>query len=324
MKLDCTVVMPAYNEGNDLTPIVEQVVEAMSKTSYQFEVVLVDDGSTDNTWAVIDTLREKHPQVKAIHFARNFGHQLAVHAGIKAATGDMVAVMDSDGQDPPELLPEMFDKIRKDDYDVVNCVRKKRKESVVKRFCYYTFYRLYSRLVPFDMQPDSGDFSAMNRKVADIIAGVSQHTPFIRGMRSWSGGKHFKLEYERQARHAGDSKYSLAKLFVLAIDGITSFSKVPLRLSIIVGTVVSIVSIFYAIFIVVAKLLTGYPSTAEKMGWASLAFLVAFLGGMTLTVLGIIGEYLGHIFDAVRGMPPYLIDKKIGWEGERNVKVVER
>jgi glycosyltransferase involved in cell wall biosynthesis len=317
MKLDCTIVMPAYNEGDDLTPIVEQVVDVMTKTSYEFEIVLIDDGSSDNTWAVLDALREKHTQVKALHFARNFGHQLAVHAGIKAAAGDMVAVMDSDGQDPPSLLPEMFDKIKNDGYDVVNCIRKKRKESTLKRFCYYTFYRLYSRLVPFEMQLDSGDFSAMNRDVADTIASVSQHTPFIRGIRSWAGGKHFNLEYEREARHAGTSKYSVVKLFLLALDGITSFSKVPLRLSIVIGTIVSMASIFYAIFIVIAKLTTGYPGTPEKMGWASLAFLTAFLGGMILTVLGIIGEYLGHIFDAVRGMPPYLVDKKIGFEEKK-------
>jgi len=315
MRPVCSVVMPAFNEETGLADVVEAVVKALSAGEVQpFEIVLVDDGSTDATWEVIARLAKRHPEIRGLRFARNFGHQLAVHAGLKATAGEVVAVLDSDGQDPPELLPEMVRKIRRDGYDVVNCVRKKRKERAWKRAAYFLFYRLYRRLVPFELPVDSGDFSAMSRAVVDTIAGVSQHTPFLRGMRAWAGGRQVRLEYERQARQAGESKYGLVKLLVLAFDGITSFSKIPLRLSIVAGLGVSAGSIVYAVFVIVRKLTTDYPSSPEKQGWASLAFLVAFLGGLTLTVLGIIGEYLGHIFDAVRGMPPFLVRERLGFE----------
>lgn len=315
MRPVCSVVMPAYNEEDGLAAVVDGVVQALADGGCApFEVVLVDDGSADATWEVIGKLRERHPQVKGLRFSRNFGHQLAVHAGIKAAQGEVVAVMDSDGQDPPELLPAMVRKIRDDGYDVVNCVREKRKETAWKRAGYFLFYRLCQRLVPFPMTLDSGDFSAMSRSVVETMAGISQHTPFLRGIRAWSGGRQFSLAYERKARQAGEPKYGFLNLVTLALDGITSFSKVPLRLSIVLGSVVSAGSLLFAATVIVLKVTIDFPSTPEKQGWASLAVLISFLGGLTLTVLGIIGEYLGHIFDAVRGMPPFLVRERLGFD----------
>lgn len=305
--------MPAYNEGDGLVTIVAEVAGVMDASPWTYEIILVDDGSKDHTWPVIGQLHEQYPAVKGLRFARNFGHQLAVHAGIKAAQGDMVAVMDSDGQDPPELLPEMF-RLLGEGHDVVNCIRQKRKESALIRLCYYLFYRMYSRVVPFSISVDSGDFSAMNRRTVDIIAGVSQHTPFIRGIRSWAGGSQIDLPYERMARQAGVTKYSVRKLFVLALTGITAFSKLPLRISIVIGLLISIGSLLYAVTVAAVKLITGYPE--EYTGWASLAFLVAFLGGAQLTVLGIIGEYLGHIYDSVRGMPTFQVAERVGYGDE--------
>lgn len=306
----CSVILPAYNEGKGLIPIVEAVVDVLDQARYTFEVILVDDGSQDDTWQVMQQCRERYTQVKGLRFSRNFGHQLAVHAGIKASSGEMVVVMDSDGQDPPELLPKIF-ALLDEGHDVVNCVRQKRKESGILKLCYYIFYRIYSRLVPFEISLDCGDFSGMNRKTADIIAGVSQHTPFIRGIRGWTGGSQVNLVYERSARQSGISKYSFRRLVLLAITGITAFSKVPLRIASIAGVTISIASLTYAAVIIVQKLLTGYPALS---GWTSLAVLISFLGGMHLTVLGIIGEYLGHIFDAVRGMPPFYIAERLGFD----------
>lgn len=314
MKPEYSVVLPAYNESEGLEEVIGEVVEELRKERHPFEVIIVDDGSTDGTWSVICELRRNHYQVKGIRFARNFGHQLAVHAGIKAADGDIIAVMDADGQDPAYLLPGMFKKIKAEGYDVVNCVRRQRKESGFKRACYYLFYRLYKRLVPFEMPLDSGDFSAFSRKVADVIAESSQHAPFIRGMRAWSGGKQYRLEYEREARKSGETKYSMSKLMVLALDGITAFSKVPLRISIVLGIFISLASFLYTLVVLIQRLTGWGIIEGTQPGWASLAVLVSFLGGIVLTVLGIIGEYLSHIFDAVRGMPPYHISDQLGFD----------
>ena len=311
MSLERSVIMPAFNESEGLIPVVQEVAAELEKQDRSFEIILVDDGSRDDTWSVIQGLHDRIPQVRGLRFARNFGHQLAVHAGLKAAQGQLVAVMDADGQDPAELLTEMFDLIEQG-HDVVNCVRKDRKESGFKRFCYYAFYRVYGRLVPFPIPLDSGDFSAMNRRTVDVIARVNQHTPFIRGIRSWTGGSQYELAYERQERRSGETKYSLRKLIMLAATGVTAFSKVPLRLSIIVGMTISAASLMYALAIFLMKILTGYPE--GYAGWTSIACLVSFLGGAQLTVLGIIGEYLGHIFDAVRGMPAYHVAEQLGFD----------
>jgi dolichol-phosphate mannosyltransferase len=294
-----------------LIPIVEKIVENLNGKNRSYEIILVDDGSADDTWSVIQRLAEKHPGVKGISFPRNFGHQLALHAGVKHSSGEMVALMDSDGQDPPGLLPIMFELIE-EGHDVVNCVRKDRKENWVKRLCYYTFYRFYNLLVPFKVTLDSGDFCAMNRRTADILSNSTPHTPFLRGLRSWAGGKQIDLPYKRDARFSGQPKYRFRHLFLLALNGIASFSKIPLRISIIVGLLFSALSLLYAMLVVYLKLFTDVLEGLA--GWATLAFLISFLGGAILTVLGIIGEYLGYIFEAVRGIPPFLVSETVGFE----------
>jgi dolichol-phosphate mannosyltransferase len=326
MTVDYSVVLPAYNESVGLIPLVDRIVAALSPLGKSYEIILVNDGSGDDTWEVIRGLAARHPQVKGLCFPRNFGHQLALHAGIKHSSGRCLALMDSDGQDPPELLPRMFELIE-EGRDVVNCVRRERKENLLKRSCYYWFYRLYNYFVPFEVTKDSGDFCAMNRRTADILANTTQHNPFLRGLRSWTGGNQIDLPYERDARFSGQPKYRFRHLFLLALNGITSFSKIPLRLSIVVGLLISFSSLCYAILVVYLKLFT---SVLEGLtGWATLAFLVSFLGGAILTVLGIIGEYLGTIFEAVRGVPPFLVSETIGFEdtpesSSENVVVIER
>lgn len=313
-----SIVLPAFNEEEGLGQVVGEIASECDSLNRAYEIVVVDDGSVDSTWDVIRDLSNGNPSIKGLRFARNFGHQLAVHAGIKATTGQSVIVMDSDGQDPPDLIPKLVE-LLESGHDVVNCIRKKRKESALKRFAYFAFYRFYRKLVPFEIPVDSGDFSAMNRRTADLISSVNQHTPFIRGIRSWSGGSQIDYEYERHARQTGETKYSIRKLFLLAASGITAFSKLPLRLSIIAGLTVSMASIVYAMVVVALKLLIGYP---EDAGWSSLATLVAFLGGAQLTVLGIIGEYLGHVFDSVRSMPAFFERERVGFADDSSLAVV--
>ena len=218
----------------------------------------------------------------------------------------MIAILDADGQDPPDLLPVMFMYLN-EGYDVVNCIRKKRKENLVYRFLYFMFYRIYSYLVPFEIPLDSGDFSAMKRHIVDHIARVKQRSPFIRGIRSYCGGKKFLLEYERNSRISGKTKYSIYKLFLLAFNGITSFSKFPLRIIFITGFFISLMSLLYLFIIIILKILYNYPQSA---GWSSLASLITFFGGLQFIFLGIIGEYLGHVFDFSQCLPSFIVSEK--------------
>lgn len=320
MSVHVSVVLPAYNEVDGLRAVVQGVLDVLRPTERTFEVILVDDGSSDGTWDLIRAMCAESSEIRGLRFSRNFGHQLAVHAGLKASSGDYVAIMDSDGQDPPTLLPEIIT-LLESGHDVVNCVRKKRKEPAAVRLCYYFFYRIYGRMVAFDIPLDSGDFSGMNRRTADILARINQHTPFIRGIRSWAGGSQVELPYERLARQAGTPKYRWRSLFILALTGITAFSKVPLRISIVAGLLISTASLLFSIAVVALKLLTGYPEGYG--GWASLATLIAFLGGAQLTVLGIIGEYLGHVFDSVRGMPPFQVAEVEGFGDSPPVRILD-
>ena len=310
-SIDRSVILPAFNEAEGLTSTVDRVVASLSSESQTWEIVIVDDGSSDRTWNVVETCCRQDTRIRGVRFARNFGHQIAVYAGIQRARGAVVAVLDSDGQDPPELLPEMF-KVQAQGYDVVNGVRRKRKESLWKRAAYYTFYRIYSRAVPFQAPLDSGDFSVFSRNIAKIIAGAPRHNPFVRGIRGWVGGNQTEIEYERDERTSGSTKYSITKLFFLALTGIAAFSKLPLRMSIITGTFISLMSLLYGLSVILMKLIYGYPQGYP--GWASLAFLVAFLGGIHLVVLGVIGEYVGYIYDAVSGMPPYVVMSELNLE----------
>ena len=304
-----SVILPIYNEESCLADVVNRIARALDPLQVSYEIVCVDDCSSDATWSIIQELHASNPCVKGLRFFRNFGHQIAVFAGISHGKGQYVAVMDADGQDPPELLPSMFDKCRQG-YDVVYAVRRKRKEHVFKRAGYAMFYRLFRLLVPFEVPLDSGDFSVFSRPVAAFISSRTEKRPFIRGLRSWHGGKQIPFEYERQKRAGGQPKYNLFALVMLALNASVSFSKLPLRIISVAGLIISPIAFLSGIGIVLLKLLVG----VNLSGWTSIATLVIFFGGVNLFVLGILGEYVGDIFDEVKNRPVFLVDQKLGFD----------
>lgn len=303
-----SIILPIYNEEVCLTEMIQRLENILNGLGGTFEIICIDDCSMDSTWSIIRNLHNQKPFVKGIRFKRNFGHQLAVYAGIKKCCGDYIAVLDADGQDPPELLPQLFAKCQ-EGYDVVYAIRRKRKEHIFKRAAYKLFYKFYKMIVPFNVPLDSGDFSVFSKSVADFIKSLNEKRPFIRGLRSWHGGKQFGFEYERQKRLSGDTKYTLRKLFLLAINGLTSFSRIPLRTISVAGILISLGAFFCGIALIIFKFVVGI----NLLGWTSTSVLIIFFGGLNLLVLGIIGEYIGDIFDEVKNRPPFLVDQTLGF-----------
>jgi glycosyltransferase involved in cell wall biosynthesis len=301
-----SVILPIFNEESCLEEVLVRVEKAFAG-SYPYEVLCIDDASSDSSWSIIERFHGHNPAFKGIRFKRNFGHQLAVYAGIKFSKGEYVAVLDADGQDPPELVPQMFKKCE-EGYDVVYAVRKKRKEGVLKRLGYYFFYRIFRAIVPFKIPLDSGDFSVFSRDVADFIKARSERNPFIRGLRSWHGGKQCGFEYERQERLSGKPKYTYLKLFLLALNASIAFSRVPLRMISIFGMLTALAALLGGVIFIILKLTVGI----NLSGWTSLTVLIMFFSGVNLLVLGVIGEYIGDIFDEVKDRPPFLVGQTLG------------
>jgi polyisoprenyl-phosphate glycosyltransferase len=271
-----------------------------------YEIVLVDDGSTDRTAEVVREELLRRPNLVLVRLSRNFGHQLAATAGIELATGEAVVLMDGDLQDPPELIAQFVARWR-EGYDVVYAVRRTRKgESPFKLFTAGVFYRTIKRLTKVSIPVDTGDFRLMSRRVVDALRRLPERHRFLRGMVSWVGYRQTGVEYDRDERSWGATKYPFAKMLRFAIDGITSFSDIPLRFASYFGFSVSAIAFVYALVVVVAKLLRVYPP-GYTPGWASTIVAVVFLGGVQLISLGILGEYLGRIYDEVKGRPLYLI-----------------
>ncbi len=275
----------------------------LAKLGLDLELVIVNDGSRDTTPQLLDEAAASDPRVKAVHLTRNFGHQAAISAGLRVATGDAVAIMDVDLQDPPEILPKFVAKWR-EGFQVVYAVRRKRKESLFKRTAYWAFYRLMAFVSEMDIPLDSGDFCLMDRTAVDLMNGLPECERFVRGLRTWVGLKQTGLEYERDARAAGVPQYTFKKLVKLAADGLVSFSGVPLKMVTRVGVLCGIGSVLFTIWAVLDGI---FNITGADAGWPSLAAIVTFIGSVQLLSLGIIGEYLSRIFVEVKGRPTYLI-----------------
>lgn len=303
-----SVILPIFNEEDCLKGFLHLLVKVFEEMGESYEIICVDDGSSDRSWAVLQEVCQKHSNVKSIKLKRNFGHQIAICAGLRNCRGDYVAILDADGQDPPEVLPRFFEKCR-EGYDVVYAVRRKRKENFIKKLCYKTFYRFYRAIVPFHVPLDAGDFSVISRKVVDFMNSLDEHNPFLRGLRSWYGGKQIGLEYERKKRTSGKTKYSYYKLLHLAVNASVSFSKFPLRLISFLGILISSLSLIAGLGLIVMKIVIGI----HLVGWTSLAILVIFFGGLNLFVLGVMGEYIGSIFDEVKRRPLFIIEEKTGF-----------
>lgn len=301
-----SIIIPIYNEEEVLPSLLPEIVERMDTLGRVYEIVVIDDGSTDGSWNILQSLAAQYRSLEAYRLLRNFGHQKALYSGLHVARGKAIGVMDGDGQDPIEVLMEMFDLWGKG-YDVIYGVRKKRKENILKKSSYFIFYRLYRKMANIDIPLDSGDFCVMDRKVVDFIVSLQDSSPFIRGLRSWYGGRQLGLEYHRLARQKGEPKYTLFKLIDLAINGLTSFSKEPLRWAVYFGGAVSVFTFIFLAAIVIGKLCFNYPESSVSAGWASAISLTSFIGGVNIMLLGLIGEYIMHIFESVKHRPAFLI-----------------
>ena len=299
---ELSVVVPVFNEEENVTVLYSRLTAVLEDTHIDYEIIFVDDGSNDNSLNQLQNLSVKDKRVLVVELARNFGHQVSITAGLDFARGQAVAVMDADLQDPPEALPEFIAKWRKG-YDVIYAIREQRKERWLKRSSYALFYRLLRRVANIDIPLDSGDFCVMDRRVVELLKSMPERSRFIRGIRSWVGLNQVGLPFERHARYAGQSKYTIRRLVLLALDGLISFSYVPLRFISFLGLSVSCLSIFLAVFYFVKKLLYGL----SPPGFATLVVSIFFLAGIQLITMGVIGEYVGRIFEEAKRRPLYVL-----------------
>jgi glycosyltransferase involved in cell wall biosynthesis len=306
-----SIVAPCFNEEGVLHVLYQRVCQAMDQTGEPWELVLVNDGSHDRTPEIMRELRAADPRVKVVDFARNFGHQIAVTAGLDYAQGDAVVIIDADLQDPPEVILEMIDRWQ-EGYEVVYAVRAERKgETWFKEFTAKLFYRLIYRITDMDIPLDTGDFRLMDRKVVETMKQMKERHRFIRGMTSWVGFRQTGVSYVREERFAGETHYPFRKMFKFALDAITGFSYLPLQLATYLGFIIAALSAVGALLVVYARLFMG---TAPFYGQATTLVTVLFLGGVQLITLGIIGEYLGRIYDEVKGRPLYIVREALGFE----------
>ena len=301
-----SIIVPVYNSSEFLHNLLEAIDIERVNNDWDLELLLIDDGSKDNSYEKIIELSLKHTYIKGFRLARNFGHQIAVKTGLSYCSGDYIAVIDDDLQDPPSLLPHFFSYLDNGN-DVAYGVRKKRKESFIKKLSYSTFYRILKRLSDTKIQLDSGDFCVMKKIVVDNMLKLQEKNPFLRGIRAWVGFKQVGVEYERHARFQGESGYTLKKLLKIALDGIFSFSNVPIRLITILGSIGLIFAVIYSSVTLYQNLINDI----EVKGFTSLVILISFFSSLILICLGIIGEYIVRIYDEVRNRPFTVIAETI-------------
>lgn len=303
-----SVAIPIYNEESVLPELYRRVRDVLAELPGEgHEILLVNDGSSDGTLEILETLAQIDPQVRVIALSRNFGHQAALTAALDHATGDVVVLMDGDLQDAPETIPLFLEQYAQG-ADVVYAIRTKRKEHLLKRTCYAAFYRIISRLSDVPLPEDAGDFSLLSRRVVDHLRQSPERHRYLRGLRSWVGYRQVGIPVERDARFAGTSKFSPRKLLKLAFDGIFSFSVVPLRVATMLGAVVIAGSMLFAAYAIGVHLFLS----RSPQGFTALITAVTFLAGVQLLFLGLIGEYIGRIFEQVKQRPQYVIDRILG------------
>jgi len=305
-----SVVAPVFNEEASLPELYHRVRDVLDGAGEAWELVLVNDGSRDRSPEIMRELHARDARVKVVDFARNFGHQVAITAGTDYARGDAVVVMDADLQDPPEVILDLLAKWR-EGYEVVYAVRAKRQgETWFKEFTAKLFYRIIYRITDIDIPMDTGDFRLMDRKVVEALRGVREKHRFMRGLSVWVGFRQTGVKYVRAARYAGETKYPLKKMLRFALDGITSFSYLPLQIATYLGFFIAGV----AIVGIIATIILRLSGSHAFYGQATTLVSVLFLGGVQLISLGIIGEYLGRIYDEVKGRPLYIVRETLGLE----------
>ncbi len=297
-----SIIAPVFNEEETLPHFYQRVIQVMEGVGEAFEIVLINDGSRDGSYAIMQKLHASDARVRIIDFSRNFGHQLAISAGLDHARGKAVIIIDSDLQDPPEVIPELIAQW-KNGAEVVYAQRSRRKgETHFKRLTAAAFYRLITRLTSVNIPRDTGDFRLLDRRVVDILITMREQHRFMRGLSAWVGFRQQAVTYERHERFAGSTKYPLGKMIHFSLDAITSFSHIPLKLATSFGFVLAGISLVGILIAAALRIFTG-----AIVGQASTLILVLFLGGIQLIFLGIIGEYLGRIYDEVRSRPLYIV-----------------
>lgn len=310
-QLRLSVIIPCYNEEDIIATTYSRLMEVMDKNNYadNYEVIFIDDGSKDSTLSFLEQKAAENPSIKVLSFSRNFGHQPAVCAGICESTGDVAIIIDADLQDPPELFPDIIAKYNETKANVVYCVRQNRQGvGFFKKAAYKTFYRIVNYLSDVDLPLDSGDFRLIDRHVIDAFKQFREKNKYVRGIISWMGFSQTPFYYDRPGRAGGETKYSFKKLLKLASTGMFYFSNKPLKLALNLG----LISILIGLTLTGIVIFEKFQGDLEEVpGWASLIITIIFFGGVQLITVGVLGEYIGNIFDEVKDRPEYIIKKKI-------------
>lgn len=302
-KPDLSVIIPIYNEEGNIPLLYQRVKSVIDEAGLGYELFFINDGSRDRSMALIRELASNDPQVKYIDFSRNFGHQIAVSAGIDHVQGNRIAIIDADLQDPPEMILEMYRKMD-EGFEVVYAKRRSRQgESFLKKFTARQFYRILARITSVEIPVDTGDFRIMDRKIVEVLRQMPEQHKYLRGQISWVGFRQTFLEYDRLERHSGRTGYTYRKMIRFALDGITSFSRFPLKVATMAGFIVSGVAFLVMLYALYAR----FFKSDTVPGWTSLMLAVLFLGGIQLISIGIIGEYIGRLSDNVRQRPLYVV-----------------
>jgi dolichol-phosphate mannosyltransferase len=310
-----SVVIPCYNEAAVLPLLEERLKAALDGLGMPWEVVFVDDGSADGSYQQLVVMATAEPRFKVLRFSRNFGHQAAVAAGLSWTRGEVVAILDADLQDPPELVATCLEHWRQG-FHVVYCQRERRKERLALRLLYGAFYRLFRAFSDVSMPLDAGDFCVMDRKVVDVIVQMRERHVFVRGLRAWAGFRQRALPYDRPARAAGETKYPLRKLLALASDGLFSFTLIPLRLATWLGLLLTTLSGLWGLFVLLWRIV-GFRmmgNTAHDLpGWTGFVLLLILFGSVQLLLLGVLGEYVGRIYEETKGRPRWIVETAHGF-----------
>jgi polyisoprenyl-phosphate glycosyltransferase len=310
--VELSVVVPVHNEAANLERLFGRLLPVLDRLNLTYEIVCIDDGSTDSSVAGLLEMRERVPGLKLLSLSRNFGKDVALSAGFDYTRGAAVVPIDADLQDPPELIEQMVAKWR-EGFDVVYATRRRRDgESLTKRATAKYFYRIFDRITDIPIPHDTGDFRLLDRRVVDVLVSLPERTRFMKGLFAWVGFRQTAILYDREPRHAGQTKWNYWRLWNFAIDAVTSFSSLPLKIWSYLGLVVSLFAFLYAIFLAGLKIIRGI----DLPGYPSLMVAVLFFGGVQLITLGIIGEYLARMYNEVKGRPLYLVRDAWGFEAK--------
>jgi len=313
-KIELSVIVPMYNEENNIDPFFERLLALLNQLNQQYEIICINDGSTDNTMDRLIKYHQIDSRIKIINFSRNFGKETALTAGLSYSRGKAVIPIDADLQDPPEMIEPLLAKWR-EGYDVVYAVRTKRHGEIwLKRLTAHMFYKIINLFSETPIPKNTGDFRLMDRRVVEVLNQIPERTRFMKGLFAWVGFKQVGLNYERQPRHLGETKWNLWKLWNFALDGITLFSTAGLKFWSYVGITISTLAFLYAIFLIFRTLLVG----RDVPGYASIMVSVLFLGGLQLISLGILGEYLGRVYAEVKHRPLFIVSEQYGFEDGEN------